>query len=136
CQSGRWQLQGSKLSAEASPDWGEIEMAGGLKLRWQRIVMKSCVSSMKYQYGGWMAFCDIDILFAKPFNEVNYYTAATGQDSAVGSFDDRQFAEGSEMSFGVMSQNRFGARFRISRVSGSNDSDMEWMGFTIFSIGR
>lgn len=138
CQSGSWHRQGATYNADISPDYGVVDLAGGLKMTWQRFVIVSCVDYFKWTDGGYTASCTHRFNFKYPFPTAVYYVSAIGQDTAEGA----TFAgngEGSEMSFGILQQDRWGVNMRINRVYGSNGpyagSFAETMGVTIYSIG-
>ena len=145
CQSGSWVSQGAKYNADISPDYGVVELAGGLKMAWQRYVFKSCVDWFTWRVtnftstdGGAQASCDMYFPFKKPFPSYTYFVTAMGQDNAAGASVSSN-TEGSEMSFGVINQSTSGVTIKIMRNVGSNgnmkSSLTETMGVIIYAIG-
>lgn len=135
CQSDVWEKQGPSYNSNIGPDWGIIELADGLELMWQAYQMDSCVpSEQDPDFTQHNAFCTVDVTFAQPFKENVYYVTVIGRDFAAGSSQGLSL-EGSEMNFGIMHQDRFGARLNISRVVGSNAGG-ERMGFIVQAIGK
>lgn len=132
CQSGagtllEWKLQAGTYNADIGPDWGIVELAGGIKLLWQFAEITGLAANI-----GAIRFFDVQ--FKKAFIENVYYVTAIGRDSAQGGLYQNS-AEGSELSFGVRSQNKTGATFLASRVSGSNGGN-ERAGIIIQAIGK
>lgn len=139
CQSGVWKKVGPSFNASISPDYGVVDLAGGLKMTWQRFIIQSCADWYKWQDSGYEAGCSVRFNFQQPFSAATYYVSAIGQDTAQGAAYGANM-EGSEMSFGVQAQDRNGVNLRINRVFGGNGaapgSFTEYMGLTIYAIGQ
>ena len=134
-----WTKTSPSFNASISPDYGVVDLAGGLKMKWQRFIVQSCVDWYEWRDGGYEAACSIRLNFLQPFNIATYYVSVIGQDSAQGAAHSANM-EGSEMSFGIQSQDKDGVNLRINRVFGGNGlapgSFTEYMGVSIFSIGQ
>jgi len=133
CQSGKWSYLNAPPATGSGPDYGYIELGGGLKLYWQGYTVPSCVPDRGTVPDG-MHFCSVYAPFAKPFDESVYFVNATGRDFAQGSIF-FPYPEGSEMAFGIINSSRFGTTVHVNRVSGSG-KDVEMLNFTILAIGK
>src|SRR3546814_15670932 len=77
--------------------------------------------------------CSVRVNFLIPFKQNVFYVTAIGQDAAFGS-NQGASQEGSEMSFGISTQDRFGVTLQIGRVIGRNSGGVS-LGFVIQAIG-